>query len=238
MRLSRLVLVIALLAAVLLLIAGPGTRMEVWDFRTGFALMRWAAYIGLGAAVVAVVLLLVPAYRRAGALALAAALLIGVGVAFVPWNAMRGAKQVPPIHDISTDTQRPPQFVDILPLRADAPNPATYGGAEIAQQQLAAYPELGPYTSALPPAAAFDQALEAAKKMGWDIVASDPASGRIEASDTTRWFGFTDDVVIRVEAEGDGSRVDVRSVSRVGKSDVGTNAKRIRAYLAALARLG
>lgn len=238
MRLPRLVLVIAVLAAVLLLIAGPGTRLGLWDFRAGFGLMRWAAFIGLGAAVVAVLMLLTPSFRRAGGTALAAALLIGLGVAFVPWNAMRGAKQVPPIHDISTDTGRPPQFVDILPLRADAPNPATYDGAEIAEQQLAAYPELGPYTSAVPPAQAFDQALEAAKKMGWDIVASDPASGRIEASDTTRWFGFTDDVVIRVEAEGDGSRIDVRSVSRVGKSDVGTNAKRIRAYLAALARLG
>lgn len=238
MRLSRFVLVIALLGALLLLLAGPGTRMDLWDFRTGFGVMRWAAYIGLGAAAVAVLLLLVPSFRRAEGMALAAALLIGLVVAFVPWNAMRGARQVPPIHDISTDTERPPQFVDILPLRADAPNPADYGGAEIARQQFAAYPELGPYTSALPPAQAYGKALEAAKKMGWDIVASDPASGRIEASDTTLWFGFTDDVVIRVEAEGDGSRIDVRSVSRVGKSDVGTNAKRIRAYLAALARLG
>ncbi|KIQ96402.1 DUF1499 domain-containing protein [Lysobacter sp. A03] len=238
MRLSRFVLVIALLAALLLLIAGPGTRMDLWDFRTGFGVMRWAAYIGLGAALVAVLLLLAPSFRRAGGTVLAAALVMGLVVAFVPWNAMRGARQVPPIHDISTDTERPPQFVDILPLRADAPNPADYGGAEIARQQLAAYPELGPYTSALPPAQAYENALEAAKKMGWVIVASDPASGRIEASDTTPWFGFTDDVVIRVEAEGDGSRIDVRSVSRVGKSDVGTNAKRIRAYLAALARLG
>ncbi len=238
MRLPRLVLVVALLAALVLLIAGPGTRMDLWDFRTGFGLMRWAAYIGLGAAAAAVLLLLAPSFRRAGGMALAAALLIGLGVAFVPWNAMHGARQVPPIHDISTDTARPPQFVDILPLRADAANPAEYGGAEIAQQQRAAYPELRPYTSALPPAQAFEQALEAARKMGWDIVASDPASGRIEASDTTMWFGFTDDVVIRVEAEGGGSRIDVRSVSRVGRSDAGTNAKRIRAYLAALARLG
>ncbi|QOW19308.1 DUF1499 domain-containing protein [Lysobacter ciconiae] len=238
MRLPHLVLVVALLAALVLLIAGPGTRMGLWDFRTGFGLMRWAAYIGLGAAAAAVLLLLAPSVRRAGGMALAAALLIGLGVAFVPWNAMRAARQVPPIHDISTDTARPPQFVDILPLRADAANPAEYGGAEIAQQQRAAYPELRPYTSALPPAQAFEQALEAARKMGWDIVASDPASGRIEASDTTLWFGFTDDVVIRVKAEGGGSRIDVRSVSRVGKSDAGTNAKRIRAYLAALARLG
>jgi uncharacterized protein (DUF1499 family) len=67
------------------------------------------------------------------------------------------------------------------------------------------------------------------------VVAADPAAGRIEATATTFWFGFVDDVVVRVRpAAGGGSRIDVRSVSRVGKSDVGANAKRIRAYRAAL----
>ena len=70
--------------------------------------------------------------------------------------------------------------------------------------------------------------------MGWDLVASDPASGRIEATDTTFWFGFKDDIVIRVAAAPGGSRVDIRSLSRVGVSDVGTNAARIRKYLTAL----
>lgn len=238
MSFSRLVLLIAILAALLLLVAGPGTRLELWDFGTGFGMMRWAAFIGLGAAVLAAGMLLAPSLRRTHVLALGVALLLGLGVAFVPWNAMRGAKNVPPIHDISTDTARPPEFVAILPLRADAPNPASYGGPDIASQQIAAYPELRAHTTDLPPALAFEQALKGAHEMGWEIVATDPVTGRIEASDTTRWFGFTDDVVIRVEAEGDGSRIDVRSVSRVGKSDVGTNARRIRDYLATLARLG
>jgi uncharacterized protein (DUF1499 family) len=77
-------------------------------------------------------------------------------------------------------------------------------------------------------------AVAAARAMGWEVVAADRASGRIEATDTTRFFGFKDDVVIRVQAAPGGSRVDVRSVSRVGGSDVGTNATRIRAYLARL----
>ncbi len=238
MKLSRLALAIAAIALLLLLAAGPGTRLGLWDFRAGFGMMRWAVFVGLGAAAIAVAMLLAPSLRRAQAGALVVALLLGLGVAFVPWNAMRGAKQVPPIHDISTDTARPPEFVAILPLRADAPNPASYGGPDIARQQVAAYPELRAYTTSLPPAQAFERALEVARALGWEIIASDQATGRIEASDTTRWFGFTDDVVIRVEAEGGGSRVDVRSVSRVGKSDAGTNAKRIRAYLAALARGG
>ena len=67
--------------------------------------------------------------------------------------------------------------------------------------------------------------------MGWEIVAANAEEGRIEATDTTLWFGFKDDVVVRIQARDDESLLDVRSVSRVGKSDVGTNAQRIRAYL-------
>jgi uncharacterized protein (DUF1499 family) len=83
----------------------------------------------------------------------------------------------------------------------------------------------------VPPDVAFDKALAAAREMGWDIVDAKPAEGRIEATDTTFWFGFKDDVVIRISPTSEGSRIDVRSVSRVGRSDIGTNAKRIRAYL-------
>jgi uncharacterized protein (DUF1499 family) len=87
----------------------------------------------------------------------------------------------------------------------------------------------------LAPAEAFKRALDAANAMpGWTVVDADPAAGRIEANETSRWFRFTDDVVIRVTADGAGSRIDVRSVSRVGRSDFGVNAGRIRAYTAAL----
>jgi uncharacterized protein (DUF1499 family) len=72
--------------------------------------------------------------------------------------------------------------------------------------------------------------------MGWTIVAAEPAAGRIEATATTRWLGFKDDVVVRIRPDAGGSRVDVRSVSRVGKSDLGTNARRIREYLGRLGR--
>jgi uncharacterized protein (DUF1499 family) len=71
--------------------------------------------------------------------------------------------------------------------------------------------------------------------MDWQIVSADTAAGRLEATATTRWFGFKDDVVVRIRPDATGSRVDVRSVSRVGKSDVGTNAARVRTFLARLA---
>ena len=236
MKPAHLAVLLSLTAAVLLLAAGPGTRLQLWDFRTGFQLLRWAAYAGLAGAGLAMVFLALPRTRRASVAPLMAALLLGLGVALVPWSGKRQAGSVPPIHDISTDTQRPPEFDAVLPLRADAPNPAVYGGPDIAQQQLAAYPDLRTHTMVVAPPAAFDRALQAARDMGWDIVAADAAAGRIEATDTTRWFGFKDDVVIRVEPDGNGagSRVDVRSLSRVGGSDVGTNAKRIRAYLSKL----
>ena len=145
---------------------------------------------------------------------------------------------MPFIHDVTTDLENPPPFVAILPLRASAPNTAEYGGPEVAAQQRAGYPDLGPLTLQVPPEQAFSRALAAGRDMGWEIVANEPTEGRIEATATTLWFGFKDDVVVRVTPTNGGSRIDVRSVSRVGKSDVGANAERITAYLARIARNG
>jgi uncharacterized protein (DUF1499 family) len=164
------------------------------------------------------------------------ALGLGVGAAYFPWHWRQRARAVPPIHDISTDLEHPPRFVAVLPVRSDAPNPSEYGGTEVAAAQRRAYPDIRPLILATPPPVAFKQALDAAKRMGWSLVAADSTGGRIEATATTAWFGFKDDVVIRVTPAPTGSRIDVRSVSRVGKSDVGTNAARIRAYLAKLSR--
>ena len=104
----------------------------------------------------------------------------------------------------------------------------------MAALQREAYPDLQPLMLNVPPRQAFDRALATVREMGWDLVAADAAAGRIEATDTTFWMGFKDDVVIRVRATDGGSQIDVRSLSRVGGGDVGTNAKRIRAYLKAL----
>lgn len=232
MRLSRFPLLLSILAGLLLGVSGAGVRAGLWPFPTGFTLLRWAACGGLAAAGLALVMLLMPRVRAGRTLGLLTALLVGVGVAYVPWNQMQIAKSVPPIHDISTDLDRPPEFVAIVPLRAGAPNPPAYPGPDVAAAQRQGYPDLGPLTVKASPGQAFLHALEAARAMGWQIVASEPATGRIEATATTRWFGFKDDVVVRVQEAPGGSRIDVRSKSRVGRSDVGANAARIRAYLA------
>lgn len=245
-RLWRRVPLAALLlaiAAIVLLVLGPlGWRAGWWHFRVAFfSLMPWAAYCGLAAMAVAALAVLFGRRSIAGqqiAIALLA-FAVGAAMAYVPWHYDRMRGTVPPIHDITTDWQNPPQFSAILPLRqAESANPVDYEGAKVSDLQRRAYPDIAPVTLDLPPAEAFDRALAAAQRSGWTVVAADKQAGRIEASEKSRWFGFTDDIVVRVGpmagGAGNGSRVDVRSVSRLGRSDFGVNAARVRKYLAAL----
>jgi len=224
---------LAVLTAVTVMLAGFGSRWGWWHFRIGFMMLQWGFYIGLAAAAVSLVGTV--AVRSGGSRRAFVSAIAGLVIALVIvsdlWQWKQTAIRVPPIHDITTDTENPPDFVAILPLRADAPNPAAYGGPEIAAQQRAGYPKLGPSVLPIPPAQAFERALAAARDMGWEIVASNPSEGRIEATDTTFWFGFKDDIVVRIRPTEGGSRIDIRSVSRVGRSDVGTNAKRIQKFL-------
>jgi uncharacterized protein (DUF1499 family) len=197
--------------------------------------LRWGFFIGSAAFLLSLVGVFMAGAGRRKALTLAIlGLVLGAVTIVFPLNAYRKARTAPPIHDITTDTANPPQFAAILPLRANAENPSQYGGPEVAAQQIKAYPDIAPAHLNLPAAQAFDRALAASRDMGWEIVAANPAQGRIEATATTFWFGFKDDVVVRVTTEENGSRVDIRSVSRVGRGDVGTNAKRIRNFLTRL----
>jgi uncharacterized protein (DUF1499 family) len=153
---------------------------------------------------------------------------VAIGFSAVSW---RVAGNVPMIHDITTDPGDPPAFAALLPEREESWNGAEYGGPGIAEQQQKGYPDIVPIESALPAGEAFDRALAVARGMGWKVASADAARGRIEATDTTRWLRFKDDVVIRVRpGEGGASRVDVRSASRLGLSDLGKNAQRIREF--------
>jgi len=219
-------------------LSGFGSRWGWWHFSTGFTLLKWSAIGALAAMVIAAAGALVPALGGGRYLAVTAiTVVLGLAIAGVPWSWLREVKRLPTIHDITTDTDDPPQFRAVLEQRKDAVNPAEYGGRSIAEQQRRAYPDVKHLLLPAPPDEAFDRALAAVRKMGWLIVVSDQREGRIEATDTTFWFGFKDDVVVRIRQEGSGSRVDVRSLSRVGKSDVGTNARRIEKYLTTLQRI-
>lgn len=233
---ARAGLALTVLGALSLLLSGVGSRWDWWDFRTGFVIFRWTLYGGLGAVVVALAGLVLALLARANNTALLSigTLVLLAAVAVVPVSHLRAAGRVPPIHDITTDLDDPPRFVAVLPRREGAPNTAEHGGAALAAQQRAGYPDLGPARFPAPPDRVFARAVDVARGLGWEIVATVPAEGRLEATDRTRWFGFRDDVVVRVRPEGAGTRVDVRSVSRVGRSDLGTNARRIRAFLDSL----
>jgi uncharacterized protein (DUF1499 family) len=233
-RMTSVSLLLTVVALLMLVAAGPLHRLGLLGLAGAFGVLKWAAYAGLAALVLAVLAVLVAAIRGSGIGAALIAVVAVLLVFAVPAVLVRRASRVPRIHDITTDTEHPPLFVAVLPLRANAPNPAAYGGPEVAAQQRQGYADLAPLVLAVPPDQAFNRALAVTRKMGWDLVASDPMSGRIEATDTTLWFGFKDDVVVRIAGAPGGSRVDVRSVSRVGLSDIGTNAARIRKYLSDL----
>jgi uncharacterized protein (DUF1499 family) len=175
--------------------------------------------------------------RRGLVLALVAAL-VSAAVVVVPLRLRAAAQALPPIHDVSTDLEDPPALDAVLPLRGEGANPARHGGPEVAAQQRAAYPDVAPAYLDVAPGEAFERALAAARDMGWEIVDARPERARIEATATTRWFGFRDDVVVRLRPSGPGTRVDVRSVSRVGRGDAGANAARIREYLERLGARG
>jgi uncharacterized protein (DUF1499 family) len=229
-----------------MLAAGPiGWRMGLWHFRTVFwNFMEPAFFVGAGALVISLIALIWWGVASNGGRALAVLGIVG-GALLVYYPLQFYAKvwslpiinntPLPRIHDITTDMANPPQFQATLAAReAEKGNTVAYD-PKVGEQQKGGYPDLAPLKTALPPAEAFKRAQAAAESMsGWTIVKTDPASGTIEGSQRTLFMGFTDDFVIRVSADGAGSRIDMRSVSRQGTSDLGVNAGRIRGYMAAL----
>jgi uncharacterized protein (DUF1499 family) len=228
--------VLGLVCGAVALLAGPAYRAGIVALGTGLQLVRWAATLAAAGAAVAFVAGALhrtsPAPRAWKAAVLALAL--NVAVAGPPlWLYLR-VQQLPRIHDITTDTEHPPVFVAVLPLRADARNPVDYPRAT-AEAQKKGYPDVAPLTLGEPPPQALARAERAARAMGWQIVALAPQDLRLEATDTSALFGFKDDIVVRITPAGGGSIVDVRSLSRVGGSDFGVNARRVRAFLRKLA---
>jgi uncharacterized protein (DUF1499 family) len=210
---------LAALAALSIVLSGVGTRGHWWHFRVGLALFALSGLLAAAAIVTGGL-----AWRE-GSIPGAVAALAGAIVLLGPISGAWAARGKPMIHDITTDLDDPPRFA-VLPV---APYEARAG--EIQRQ---AYPRVMPRLFDAPPADAFQRAQAAAESLRWEIVSARPDQGVLEATDTTSWFGFKDDIVVRIHPAGGGSRIDVRSTSRVGKSDVGTNAKRIREFLARL----
>lgn len=235
---AHLAAALILVTAALMAAAPLGFRLRLWSAITALTkVVPLGLVTGALAALLAVVSLATGGWQvgPGTTIMLLAIILIGAVAMALPLR-VKGLAERTPFNDVSTDTANAPAFDAVLPLRRTELPGATggYDRATLAALQQRTYPTLAPLTMAAPPGDAFAPALAAAKAMGWTIIAADAAQGRIEATDTTRWFGFVDDIVIRLAPEGAGTRVDMRSASRVGISDLGKNAERIRAYQATL----
>ena len=237
----------SLFGCVVAFAAGFGYRHGWWGLGVAFGrrvlgvphvgLLPIGALLALAGVVVSLVALVTALRTRTGGAGLALLGLVGAVPPVVVFHQYRLARTVPPINDVSTDLQNPPAYVAAAANEFWKGKSLAYP-AGFADSVRRGYPDLGPRVLAVPPARAFAVAHQAAQGMpGWEITAVDSAAGRIEATATTRWFGFKDDIVVRVTPRGaDSATVDMRSKSRVGRSDVGANAARIRDYFAALAR--
>jgi len=224
---------LALVGLLMVALPGPLYRIDWLDLGSAFATLRWGFRLGVAAVLLGLGIIALCTWR-AWYRSLAAALVVVIvasAAVIPPLQLYLQARAVPPIHDITTDTERPPAFAALAEARAAAPNAVDYPGDSFARQQEQAYPGLDTVTLRQPPARVFAAARAAAEAMDWEIVAAEPAAGRIEAVATTAWFGFRDDVSIRIDPADGGSRIDIRSASRVGRSDLGANAARIRSFL-------
>ncbi|MGO9613673.1 MAG: DUF1499 domain-containing protein [Dissulfurispiraceae bacterium] len=223
----------ALLAGLAALLSGPGTNYGLWNYRTGISVLRWAAYGGVVATALSLIGL-IASLRIVivrGFLWALLGLVIGGFLVGLMLHWKHVTERVPRIHDITTDTQNPPQFFTVLRLLKNNENSPIYGGEEVAAQQRKAYPDIIPLILPVPPDQAFERAVAVARRLGWQLIDADKNAGRIEAVATTFWFGFNDDIVIRLTQQTPGCRVDIRSESRVGVSDLGKNTERIRDFL-------
>ncbi len=232
-----LALVLVCVAAAML--SGFGYQAGLWHFRTGFLILRTAFFVSLAAGALSLLGLLLSRGNRLALVTGIVGLAIAAGFAYVPWQWKQTLDALPYIHDITTDTEAPPQFVAAAQLRKEGDHPVAYDGPEVAAQQKAAYPDLAPLITTVPRERVFEAARATLQDMKLQLTDADPSEGRLEASDTSFWYGFTDDMVVRIVETPQGTRVDVRSKSRLGRSDLGQNAKRVRTFLADLrSRLG
>lgn len=235
-------------AAAVGLTASFGTRLGYWNYHVGLEhIFPYSLYFGAlaflaGAAWLATALAANKATAFAYGLTGFLGSLLVLGIPLASYVRSYGA---PPIHDISTDVEHPPEFMALLDQRPGATNPPDYDGPRtviwngkrytVSQLQKKYYGDIHTIGQLMPPERLFNRALSAARAMGWTIVAVHPDEGRIEATSTSFFFGFTSDIAIRVKPSGMGARLDIRAKSRTRDADGGDDAQLIRDYVKQLA---
>ncbi len=229
---ARILLYLSIFAAFLFMISGYGYQWGIWSLGIGFSIMRYSAYAAMALFVMNVIAIWVN--RKSGAAIITYLVISGFITLIISGTALywqQKAQSVPPIHDITTDLVNPPDFVALIRLREDAPNPPEYAGEETAALQREAYPQIETLVLNEDLQQVMDRAVMIVVNRKWQLVAINRSEGRIEATEKLPWFGFSDDVVIRFTDDNGDTRVDMRSKSRIGRSDVGVNARRIERFL-------
>jgi uncharacterized protein (DUF1499 family) len=248
-RLTILAAILCFGAVVAALVASVGSGQGAWHFRTGFTVLRYAFFVAIGGALIALIGAWL-AWRTRPRLAVINILALLTAVGFVAYlgNLARTAYSAPPIHDVTTNLDDPPRFYRLGLRRDNLANVPAGGRRDLEAMEPRErwkaihrehYGDIATIRVPWSRAETIDRAARLAERRGWEIVTVDRANGILEAVDTSRFFRFRDNVILRaipVSESGAGSMVDMRSVSRVGVSDVGMNAKRVRAFLADLQR--
>jgi len=254
----RITKILAFAGPLTFIVAALGSKIGLWDWSFGLGTLtqKVGPAVLVATGIFAVVAMILSAFApKKGFFVGAFALMVPL----VGMGQLAGAKNkvesLPFIHDITTDTQDVPVFTDVIlseRAKVKAVNTVDYAGKTaptadktadgkpvmklVSALQTQAYPKVRPLVLSGSPETAFGQAKAVVKDMGWALKSEDVSAGIIEATDSTFWYGFKDDIVIRIRpSEGGGSIVDVRSVSRVGMSDIGANASRIRIFLKKMA---
>lgn len=233
---SKLVLIASVICIFCVLLAILGVRFGAFNFRVASDMLESTFQAAVAVFMVAVIIFVGEAETR---LKTGAAIIILLFPIVGIWmNDTSNAKLdekgnvLAPLNDISTDVRNPPRYDAVIKLRPEGSNSLEYP-AESAETQLERFPSIKTIQSTLTKEAAFDKALMIVSSSGWQLVYHDKEKGKIEAVASTFFFDFKDDVVIRVQAEGENSIVDIRSHSRLGKSDRGKNAERILSFIQA-----
>lgn len=243
---TKLALIVCLGSIVAALVAAVGSAQELWGFRAGLGALRYIFYAAAAGTLIALIALVLATRARRSRLILAnvVALIAAIGFMIYLGAKVRTARSVPPIHDISTNLDDMPQF-SRLKVRADnleeVPDmdkralKALEPEARWRAMHRDVYGDLRTVRVPMNVEDSIRRAEALARERGWEVVHSDPAAGLLEATETSLFFRFKDDVVVRARAAPEGgSQVDMRSISRVGQSDVGVNAARVREFLSDL----
>ncbi|MCC3862586.1 DUF1499 domain-containing protein [Pseudemcibacter aquimaris] len=240
--LATIIFYLALLGGAAILVMLFGAFIGLWEPIDGFIYYRrsfeYIGYVVVGLSV-ATLGYLSTKKHLIGKKKAVVALLIGLGILYPTIKStVTESISYPPIHDITTDTVNPPEFVALTDPRPGSRNTLSYFNKPERQEwypsrqlEFAAYADIKPIMSNLSPDEAYAKALSVGQAMGWEIIGADPVAHRFEGTAVTPVFRFVDDTVVVVTARDGGSRIDVRSVSRIGVGDIGVNAARIREFI-------